>query len=300
MILPLCCWRCARGCVLVGSGLPILPAGAKRRGSSHLTSLARCRSRPDAAALAAAAAALSGTTASQLTALSAALAADPQARASLGSMPLLAGVQNEQAPLQQLQQLHAALLSLGQVHAQLMAQQVAGDPGGEGAGTVKAGGVGGAGGGSGEGGGGTSGATPDPREEAEAEAAEAEGKAGGGEASKSRRSYRCSVCGQPKRWERVCLGDRAARGRSPCSVASRPPVEACRGETDAPCCSGHACPGEPLSGLQAPSGQRGAPLPPPPPPQAQVHNAGSPAAASAGSVDEEEEEEGEGEGKREE
>ena len=43
-------------------------------------------------------------------------------------MPLLGGVQNEQVPLQQLQQLHAALLSLGQVHAQLMAQQVAGAP----------------------------------------------------------------------------------------------------------------------------------------------------------------------------
>lgn len=171
---------------------------------------ARCPSRPDAAALAAAAATLSGTTGSQLTALSAALAADPQARALLGAMPLLGGVQNEQVPLQQLQQLHAALLSLGQVHAQLMAQQVAGDPEGEGPGAVTTGGVGGACGGGGQVDGGTSGATPDPREEEEQEAAteeeEAEGKAGGGGSSKSRRSYKCSVCGQPKRWERVCVG----------------------------------------------------------------------------------------------
>ena len=50
--------------------------------------------------------------------------------------------------------------------------------------------------------GGTSGATPDPREEE----AEAEGKARGAGGSKSRSTYRCSVCGQPKRWVRVCLG----------------------------------------------------------------------------------------------
>ena len=92
--------------------------------------------------------------------------------------------------------------------------------------------------------------------------------------------------GSPRGGSVFALG--AARGCS-CTIVSWPRVKACRGETDAHCCSGHVCPGEPLSGLLAPSGQRRASSPPPPPPpQAQVQPAGSHAVDGTGSVDGEE------------
>ena len=137
----------------------------------------------DAGSLASAAgAALSGVTSSQLLAL----AADPQASAL--AMPLLAGVQTDQAQMQQLQQLHAALLSAVQLHGQILAQQAAAEQGGTGG--LKQDGAGGTGGGED---GGISGVTHGTN------VGEGDTKAGGTETSKSKRSYKCSVCGQPKR-----------------------------------------------------------------------------------------------------
>ena len=151
---------------------------------ADLTTFACHFRRMDAGSLASAAgAALSGVTSSQLLALA---AADPQASAL--AMPLLAGVQTDQAQMQQLQQLHAALLSAVQLHGQILAQQAAAEQGGTGG--LKQDGAGGIGGGED---GGISGVTHGTN------AGEGDTKAGGTETSKSKRSYKCSVRGQPKR-----------------------------------------------------------------------------------------------------
>jgi hypothetical protein len=140
----------------------------------------------DASALASAAGvALGGVTSNQLLAL----AADPQASAAL-AMPLLAGVQSDQVQMQQLQQLHAALLSAVQMHGQMLAQQAAADQGGQGTGGLKQDGAGCPSGGVQ----GVIGAVAHGTNVGEADA-----KADGAGASKAKRSYKCSVCGQPKR-----------------------------------------------------------------------------------------------------